>query len=596
MSDFVVLERLLACPRSSVRAQAVHDGQQLSWGCWLNRVGQWRAVLANEEGRTWALYHADAFEFSSILFALWASGKVACVPGSNQALITASLSQRVAGYIGDFDVPPGARRLAAPDPSVTPVIAPVELDRDQLALEIFTSGSSGEPQAIEKKLYQLSEEVNNLECLWAELADKALTVGTVSHHHIYGLLFRVLWPLAAGRCFDSRLRDYLEELNVSASDWDHMLLISSPSHLTRIPEATDWGQLATRCRAIFSSGAPLPRTASVAAARLLRHAPIEVFGSSETGGIAYRQQAHGREVHWQPVPRVEVAVDEDSDCLKIRSPYLPPMAEGEWYPTSDRVQVKEGRFELQGRADRIVKIEGKRVSLTEMEKRLQAHPWVATARVVVLSGKRTEMAAVAVLNESGIAQLEREGRRPTNLEFNNHLLQQFERPVIPRRWRYPSELPEDKQGKVTQSNLAALFEFDGKNDDKKFSGRKLGDSQQARPLLPDILDMQRDAAEATLRLHIPPDLFYFRGHFPVAAILPGVVQIKWAEHYGKELLGYAGDFSHMEAVKFQHVVRPSQEITLELGYDPAKGKLSFRYHSDSGPHASGRIVHKPVAS
>lgn len=595
MSDFVALERLLACDRSSDRAQAVRGQQQFSWGGWCHRVGQWRAVIAKENGGTWALYHSDAFEFSAILFALWASGKVACVPGSNQALVTASLSQRVVGYIGDFDVPPGARRLAAPDASVTPIIAPVELDRYQLALEIFTSGSSGEPQAIEKQLYQLSEEVNNLESLWAELADKALTVGTVSHHHIYGLLFRVLWPLAAGRCFDSCLCDYLEELNVLPTGWEQLVLISSPSHLTRIPEATDWSKLATRCRAIFSSGAPLPRTASLAAARLLRHAPIEVFGSSETGGIAYRQQALDRDLHWQPVPRVEVAVDEGTDCLKIRSPYLPPMAEGEWYLTSDRVLVKEGQFELQGRADKIVKIEGKRMSLTEMEKRLQAHAWVATARLVVLNGKRTEMAAVVVLNEPGIVQLEREGRRAINLALNSHLLQQFERPVVPRRWRYPAELPEDKQGKVTQSNLAALF--DGKKfDDKKFNDRKLGDSQQGRPLLPDILDTQRDATTVTLRLHIPPDLFYFQGHFPVAAILPGVVQIRWAEHYGKELLGFTGDFSHMEAVKFQHVVRPSQEIVLELGYDPAKGKLSFRYHSDSGPHASGRIVHKPMAS
>lgn len=579
MSDYLALERLLSCQRAADRPQALRGDQRLSWEDWRRRVGQWRAVLAKHRGESWALYQSDAFEFSAILFALWASGKVACVPGSNQALIVASLSKRVAGFIGDFDLPPGEKTLTPPGADTVPDITALELDRHQLALEIFTSGSSGEPQAIGKQLYQLSEEVSNLEHLWGELADNALAVGTVSHHHIYGLLFRVLWPLAAGRCFDSRLCDYLEELNTRLAGWDHLLLISSPSHLTRIPEATDWDNLATRCRAIFSSGAPLSQAASVNAARLLRHVPIEVFGSSETGGIAYRQQAVDRNVPWQAVPRVEVAVDAATDCLKIRSPYLPPMAEGEWYLTSDKVLVTDGQFELQGRADRIVKIEGKRVSLTEMEKRLQDHPLVSNARVLVLSGKRTQIAAVVILSEAGLAQLEREGRRALNLEFNGHLLQQFERPVTPRRWRYPAELPVDKQGKVTQLNLAALF----------------SDTQQERPLLPDIVHMQQEGSAATLRLHIPPELFYFQGHFPVAAILPGVVQIRWAEHYAKELLGLAGDFSHMEAVKFQHVVRPRQHIVLGLDYTPAEGKLSFRYYSDAGPHASGRIVYKSTS-
>lgn len=576
MTSFVRLEQLLACQREPDRAQALRGDQGLSWGQWCHRVGQWRALLASESGKTWALYHSDAFEFSAILFALWASGKVACVPGSNQALVASSLGGRVAGFIGELDSPPGERRLVAPEAGASGIDAELELDRDQPALEIFTSGSSGEPQAIEKKLYQLSEEVSNLEYLWGELAENAAIVGTVSHHHIYGLLFRVLWPLAAAHCFDSGTSDYLEALNRRPSGWDKLVLISSPSHLTRIPEATNWANFASRCRAIFSSGAPLPLSASLNAAHLLAQVPIEVFGSSETGGIAYRQQTADRNVPWQPVPRVEVAVDEATACLKIRSPYLPPMSSSEWYLTSDKVLVNDGQFELQGRADQIVKIEGKRVSLTEMEARLQSNPLVANARLVVLTRKRTEIAAVVVLNEAGAAQLVSEGRRAVNGNLSVFLLQQFERPVIPRRWRYPVELPVDKQGKVSQANLAAMF----------------ADTQASRPRLPDIVEVQEKGSGAKLRLHIPPDLFYFQGHFPVAAILPGVVQIHWARHYGEKLLGFAGDFSHMEAVKFQHVVTPSQEVMLELDCDAIKGKLSFRYYSDSGPHASGRIVHK----
>ncbi|MEX1032909.1 MAG: AMP-binding protein [Cellvibrionaceae bacterium] len=577
MNKFVNLQQLLDCQRPATLPQALRGGRQLSWGQWRRRVGQWRAVLADQSGNTWALYHPDAFEFSAILFALWATGKVACVPGSNQPLVVDGLSRWVDGYIGDFALPSTSHRLASPEENAVGIDEPLTLDRDQLVLEIFTSGSSGEPQAIKKFLYQLSEEVANLERLWGGLAPDTATVGTVSHHHIYGLLFRVLWPLAGGRCFDSDLSDYLEALNIHPAGWGKILLVSSPSHLSRIPEQTDWTGLQNRCRGIFSSGAPLPCDASLAASRLLGHAPIEVYGSSETGGIAYRQQAAEREVSWQAVPGITLALDDATACLKIRSPYLPPMSDTEWHLTSDRVNLAaNGQFQLLGRVDRIAKVEGKRVSLTEMEKRLRSHPAVEEARVLVLAAKRTEIAAAVVLNEAGARQLQSQGRRAMNTELGGYLRQQFERPVVPRRWRYPAELPVDNQGKITQQNLADLF----------------GGTRQGRPLLPRLIRVQQEGNTATLHLAIPDDLFYFQGHFPAAAILPGVVQLQWARHYGGELLGFAGDFSHLEAIKFQHVVRPSQQIALDLGYDSATHKLSFRYYSESGPHSSGRIVNK----
>ncbi|MGQ9427311.1 ApeI family dehydratase [Gilvimarinus sp. F26214L] len=573
MAEYVSLHKLLACERPS-RPQAIRDGHELSWAAWRHRVSQWRALLSGHSGATWALYEPDTFEFSAALFALWACGKVACVPGSNQPLVVKNLDNRVAGYIGAFEPPEGKVLLSPPSEQAPALPDAVELDPDAAVMEIFTSGSSGEPQAIGKKLYQLAEEVDNLERLWGDLGEGATTVATVSHHHIYGLLFRVLWPLASGRRFDAQLSEYLESLNhleLPGAD-QPVLLISSPSHLSRIPADTDWSPLRTRCRAIFSSGAPLPREASISARQLLGRSPIEVYGSSETGGIATRQQAADHEVLWTPVPGLRVGVDEASGCLKILSPYLPP---DQWYLTSDRVSIHpDGQFQLLGRADRIAKIEGKRVSLTEMEQRLGQHSFVEAARVLVLSGKRTEVAAVVVLTAEGADHLAREGRLALGRLFGDWLLEQFERPVLPRRWRYPGQLPMDSQGKVSQQQLSALF----------------ANTRQGRPLLPEVMETRHTEEGVRLELRIPPDLFYFQGHFPAAPILPGVVQLQWARHYGRELLGFSGKFSHLEAVKFQHVVRPGQHVSLELDYKRGRSKLSFRYFSDSGQHASGRIV------
>lgn len=573
MIEFLPLEQLLDGSRDAALAASGPCAEH--WRRWRQRVGQWRLVLEAEAGDTWALYDNNAFEFSAALFALWSLGKTACVPGSNQPLICARLQERVAGFIGEFPTAAGYRTLAPPALDAEAVAFASQLDRQQLAMEIFTSGSSGEPQSVPKQLFQLSEEVNNLERLWGPLVEGAEVAATVSHHHIYGLLFRVLWPLGAGRVFPSHASEYLEELNLSHGSDQPLMLVSSPSHLSRIPPQTDWAVLRRRCRAIFSSGAPLSKEASLSAAQHLGFAPIEVYGSSETGGIAWRQQGADRETAWQTLPGVVIAVEPEAQCLQIQSPYLAPMPDDSWYVTSDRVQLDgETEFYLLGRVDRIAKVEGKRVSLDEVEQRLASHAFVAEARVVVLDGRRSELAAAIVLSADGAAYLGENGRRPLNNLFAEHLLQQFERPLVPRRWRYPSRLPANSQGKVTYGLLSELFSH----------------AERSRPRLPDVVTASRGEGKASLLLRVPADLLYFEGHFPVAAILPGVVQLKWANHFGLEYLGFAGEFSRLEAVKFQQVVRPGQELYLELELKGDKDKLAFRYHSAAGQHASGRIV------
>src|SRR5690606_27170940 len=110
-------------------------------------------------------------------------------------------------------------------------------------------------------------------------------VSTVSHQHIYGLLFTVLWPTLTGRAVTPQRLEYPEELERDLAAHDSVL-ISSPAHLKRLFGGRRW---ATQARAIFSSGGPLGADASKLAAEVTGLAPIEVFGSSETGGIAWRQ-------------------------------------------------------------------------------------------------------------------------------------------------------------------------------------------------------------------------------------------------------------------------------------------------------------------
>src|SRR5690606_13915344 len=108
-------------------------------------------------------------------------------------------------------------------------------------------------------------------------------------------------------------------------------------------------------------------------------APCEILGSTETGGVAWRQQQG--DDGWTALPGVDVALN-DAGLLQVTSPWADAGAQ----VMGDRAELLDaGRFRLLGRADEIVKLEEKRLSLTEMNARLQAHALVAEVRVVPLS-------------------------------------------------------------------------------------------------------------------------------------------------------------------------------------------------------------------
>jgi hypothetical protein len=73
--------------------------------------------------------------------------------------------------------------------------------------------------------------------------------------------------------------------------------------------------------------------------------------------------------------------------------------------------------------------------------------------------------------------------------------------------------------------------------------------------------------------------------------LPGVVQIAWAEHFGKLFFAIAEPFLMMEAIKFAKVIQPGTALKLMLNWKASSGKLYFNFSSESGTHSSGRMVY-----
>lgn len=532
------------------------------------RIADWEQALAAVDGELVALYQRDSLEFMAALAALWRLGKKALVPTNNLPASCTQLAAITPHFAGDF---PLNQVITAMSSSVDLPLKPITLpDAETGALVLFTSGSTGNPEPVAKSFAQLETELTALEIQWgAQLANATIT-SSVSHHHIYGLLFRLLWPLCAGRPFVVRERDYWEELAGDARCNQPLAIISSPAHLSRIPPL-NWPAQA-QIAAIFCSGAPLATSAALLAKAQLGQAITEVYGSTETGGIGWREQDKGPD--WTCLPGVQVALDSSDSLLQVRSGHLP---DGAWYTGADRARLEaDGRFSLCGRADRIAKVGGKRISLSAIERVLEQQEGVAQARVILLPERGDRLGAVVVLDNDGNKRLVDQGKTGINQQLKGALETTIDRVAIPRYWRYLGELPRNNQGKTTQAGLEQLFVTD------------------QLPRLPELVERREQGETLLLNLFIPANLYYFDGHFPGRPVLPGVVQTHWAVHYGREHWGDLGNFCALEAIKFQQVVTANQTLQLRLEFQPDKGKLYFTYTSESAAgsvaHASGRIV------
>jgi acyl-CoA synthetase (AMP-forming)/AMP-acid ligase II len=511
----------------------------------------------------------NAIEFASALFGAWHAGKVVYLPGDNLPGTCARLCAEVNGFLGEFTVE-CSPILSAPHRRDDDTDHFHRLESDFAGLVLYTSGTTGTPQAIPKKLAQLAREVATLESAFGALLGAGEIVGTVSHQHIYGLLFRVLWPLASGRALHAQSYFYFEDLAGALAKRD-CVLVSSPAHLRRLPNNFDWAEPRKRVRAVFSSGGPLIFEATAETNRLLGSTPIEVYGSSETGGIAWRQQRMRSDEGWTPFPGVSWRIEPERGVLEVRSPNLP---NNNWFCMADRADIMEpGRFVLKGRVDRIAKIEGKRISLSTIEATLKTSPLVSDARAIVANGARQRIAAFIVLSEQGRWHLTSGGKPALNRVLREQLRRWIDPIGLPRVWRYLDALPANTHGKTTVAELAALLK-----------------KQTAAPTKPQERLVEKDPDRAVFELKAPRNLLYFDGHFSGRPILPGVVQLDWVIAYGKRCFDLPPVFRAVRALKFQRVIPPELPIQIELNYQAAKSCLSFKISSQVGSHASGRLL------
>ncbi|CAB3798695.1 D-alanine--D-alanyl carrier protein ligase [Paraburkholderia caffeinitolerans] len=572
----IALHELLVAPRRETRDAVCIDGANVKrFAAFRARALGIAARARRQPGERFVLWSDDPYAFACALFGLLSAGKVPVIPANPTSGYLAELRDAYDAVLDDGDLAAWCADAGAPSHD-----EPDELDEHAGAIDanasltLFTSGSSGAPKAVHKTLAQFDAEVRTLEAEWGALLGDASVLASVPHHHIYGLLFRVFWPLAAGRAFDRATCADPLQLRSRIAQCGAAVVVSTPAQLSRWPDLPGFAALSPAPRAFFSSGGPLPFEAAQRYADTFAAAPLEVYGSTETGGIAWRRQSETDA--WTPMRRIAVRAGaaHEGGALEVRSPHL---GHDGWHRTDDKAVFDErGRFRLQGRLDRVVKLDGKRVSLGEIESRLLLHPCVAEARTVLLEGgSRQRIGALVVLSAQGHETLQRDGRVQFVKALRRHLAAWFDAVVLPRHWRIHRALPVDARGKVQAQAVA-----------RAFAAREEGF---------ELLAEWDEAQGRAFELRVPPALVHFAGHFPGLPILPGVVQVDWTLRFAREWVPGLCALASVEQLKFAAPVPPGAVLKLTLMHDAARRRVSFAWRLGERGCASGVIVYREAA-
>ena len=427
-------------------------------------------------------------------------------------------------------------------------------------VKFATSGSTGEAKAVARSEASLLADaaalVRSLPEVWMS---RPRVVATVRPEHMYGALWRVRAPAAAGSVVESAIVTSVEELAHLAKD-GHVLLVTTPSFLEKALLHPDFAALRGKIENVITSGSLLRTETSMSVSAALGTCPLEIYGSTEAGTVAWRRQSNGPE--WTLFDGVEAHGDE-MNGLVVDSPWTMSHP----FTMADGVRfVNERRFLLSGRLDRRVKVLEKYVSLAAVESAIESHRLVSRVRAAGYGDGVVRIGALVVLSPEGVSELAKGTCAGVASRLRNDLLPSLGETAFPRRIRFVREIPTNAQGKSTAADVAeALCAW------------------CAEPV---VAEWRETADSVDAKLVFPPDLKCFSGHFPEFPILPGVAQLYFIRHFAMQAFRDWPAAGMFRKLKFQKIITPGEEVALSISRG-APGEFAFSLTGPNGPCTSG---------
>ena len=517
--------------RRQIQAVAVwlEDGAKLACtllAAWHAKVRVFFPPNVTQESVAWVSAHAD----------LW--------------LTDVEIHSSLAVYFDDFGAQQSCQKHAENRPL---------FDYDnQTEIWLKTSGSTGEAKTIIKTAEQMWLGAEVLaEALPFKAENNVTAISTVSIQHIYGLTVHIMMSLVNGWQIGRKQQFYPECMLAETRNTEQTVIVSSPAMLTRI----DWFNttMPKNIVGVISSGGALPEETSEQMRHLLQQPVIEIYGSTETGPIAIRDDIH----LWQTLPNSRLGCNEDG-ALWIEGCWLSTREQ-----TADVVEFLDGGFRLLGRSDRIVKIGDKRTSLAGIEAKLNQHAWVEDC-YIAQHPEQPRLAAWVGLNAQGIDILRENGRRHLIDQLKAYLAETQDKTAIPRFWRFTDKLPRNSQSKINK------LEFN-----------RTCIEPQREPIW---LTEQQTERHYQATGKVPLDLLYLKDHFANFPLVPGAIELQWISDKIKALVAQNVEFSRLDKLKFQKFLRPNDRFSLELNVAEKRDKVTFQLKVENDMCCSGVAV------
>ena len=463
----------------------------------------------------------------------------------------------------------------------------------QAKFYLQTSGSSGKSKMIEKSLAQMIKES---EYLADELnfSERNTFFSSVSHRHMFGLTFKVFLPLVLGA------RVIADELNypeaILGLDLANHVFIASPVLLRTLAQSP--AAIALKgLSGIVSAGSPLKKELRGELGQICDARIIEIYGSTETGIVA-KDCGDGL--------RLFGAVDaglDDRGALNVSSPWC------EFFQTNDAASIDEGRLALQGRIDRIVKLNDKRVSLESIEAKLLESGLLADCYCAP-HPKFKRIAALLELNGEGLKKFRKIGKKGVADELKELLKLEFKNSV--RYFKIVEKMPRNQQGKFEKSEFEnALFaspkpvwsggcineagEICGgqiyKNGQNLASGLGYG-AVNTNGVCAKFEEgggrLENSAQKYEFSAVMHAGLEIFESHFPNLPLLPGFMQLDYVFELACGVGIDVSGASTVENLKFMKFVRPGD--LLLVCFEKRGGKLYFELFCNGEKCSTGRAT------
>jgi acyl-coenzyme A synthetase/AMP-(fatty) acid ligase len=304
---------------------------------------------------------------------------------------------------------------------------------------MFTSGSTGAPLAQRKTWGSVVRSVRaEASCLGLLDGRRHSIVATVPPQHMYGLESTVLIALQSGSAMDAAHPFYPADIcSALAATPRPSMLVTTPTHLKVLLAS---GLDIPPPDLVLSATAPMPPQLAIETEARLKAPLLEIYGSTETGQIAWRRTT--RTAEWTLFPGVSLQADQGR--IWAAGGHV-----GDAVAMADELElVDSGGFLLHGRTADLINIAGKRSSLGYLNHQLNAIPGVIDGAFFMPDDNSHDK--VVRLMAFAVAP----GLQTSHLM--TALRQRIDALFLPRPMVLLDCLPRNSTGKLPRSTLEAL--------------------------------------------------------------------------------------------------------------------------------------------